>query len=223
MKSNKFNEQLNEYYDSTIPEPSNEDLNVLINKLQAVEPKAKKVNHFSTFKWVTTFVSLLLIITSVTLLAIFVPKSTPGTPEEKYYQDDDVEMVALEIDNAKNIISSQYPQYSTIFETCEVDCAFGYYTIEENVLVSIKIQLTKNDIPFTACNLQIDLTKNYENGIIESYKLNATITENENYTLYTKEVQKIHETLYYNMFEYNNYIIYLSTNFNDDEILNIFK
>ena len=219
MKTKKFNEQLNEYYNSTIPEPNKEDLDMLINKLQSVEQKPKKNKSFFTFKWITAFASILLIITSITLLAILVPKPTP----EKYYQDDDVEMVTLEIDNAKNIISSQYPQYSIIFEICEVDCAFGYYTIKDNILVSIKIQLSKNDIPFTACDLQIDLTKNYENGNMESYKLNATITEYENYTLYSKEAIDMYETFYFYLLEYNNHIVYLKTNINDDEILNIFK
>ena len=205
--------EINAYFDKDIPMPDAEECKSLQNRLR--NSTAREKSPIQLIKKLSIAFMVLLVIIPAIVLPFVLNK------EEKYYSDLDLTEVKLEYEDAKNAITTNYPNYESIFGNCTLYTAYGYYT-EKNQLISILCEFEKNDIPFTSLNLQIDLTNNYKNPNKEAYMCNANITKNANYTLYEREVEETTISTFYKLLVFKNYSVYLSMNIEDTDILNIF-
>lgn len=205
--------EINAYFDKDIPMPNAEECKSLQNRLR--NSTAREKSPIQLIKKLSiAFMVLLVIIPAIVLPFVL-------NREEKYYKDYDLTEIELQYDDAKNVITTKYESYESIFDICVLNGSYGYYS-NKNELISIIYFFEKNDIPFTSLNLQIDFTNNYENPDKETYMYNANITKNANYTLYEREVEETGASTFYRLFVYKNYSVYLSMNIEDTDILNIF-
>lgn len=205
--------EINAYFDKDIPMPNAEECKSLQNRLR--NSTAREKSPIQLIKKLSiAFMVLLVIIPAIVLPFVL-------NREEKYYKDYDLTEIELQYDDAKNVITTKYESYESIFDICVLNGSYGYYS-NKNELISIIYFFEKNDIPFTSLNLQIDLTNNYENPNKGMYMYNANIVKKENYTLYEKVVEETGASTFYRLFVYKNYSVYLSMNIEDTDILNIF-
>lgn len=214
MKNDKdLKNEINAYFDKDIPMPDAEECKSLQNRLR--NSTAREKSPVQLIKKLSIAFMVLLVIIPAIVLPFVLNK------EEKYYKDYDLTEIELQYDDAKNVITTKYESYESIFDICVLNGSYGYYS-NKNELISIIYFFEKNDIPFTSLNLQIDLTNNYENPNKGMYMYNANIVKKENYTLYEKVVEETGASTFYRLFVYKNYSVYLSMNIEDTDILNIF-
>ena len=205
--------EINAYFDKDIPMPDAEECKSLQNRLR--NSTAREKSPIQLIKKLSIAFMVLLVIIPAIVLPFVLNK------EEKYYKDYELTKIELQYDDAKNVITTKYESYESIFDICVLNISYGYYS-NKNELISVLYNFEKNDIPFTTICLQIDLTNNYENPDKGMYMYNANIVKNENYTLYEKVVEETGTSTFYRLLVYKNYSVYLSMNIEDTDILNIF-
>lgn len=214
MKNDKdLKNEINAYFDKDIPMPDAEECKSLQNRLR--NSTAREKSPVQLIKKLSIAFMVLLVIIPAIVLPFVLNK------EEKYYKDYELTKIELQYDDAKNVITTKYQNYESIFDICVLNSSYGYYS-NKNELISVLYNFGKNDIPFTTICLQIDLTNNYKNPDKEAYMYNANITKNANYTLYEREVEETTISTFYKLLVFKNYSVYLSMNIEDTDILNIF-
>lgn len=213
MNKEKFLHAVNEYYDAKIPEPDENELNILKDKLR--QQKNYKSNRKLPLKniFIGAVSCLLIVLISIFL---FLPK------KEKYFLESDLEMVELNQTDAVNLLAEHFNEYKHIFDICELNSAFSYNSTNNNEPITIKYRLTKNDIPYTSIYLQIDLEKYFINNNTNLYKLDAEISNYSNFTLYEKTINEVNNENYMKFLDFGNYRIFLNLNIDDSEIFDIF-
>lgn len=209
-----------EYFDQNIPEPKQENIDKLIERMRNMPPKTEQKTQKKPFaKWKFALVTCLvfvLMVPAIVLPIVLRPE------EEKYYTSSDVTRVDLTNDFVTNYIDQNYSQYNFIFDDTTIDFVYGYYTDDNNKLVDIKLNLIKQDVPFTEIYFEIVVNKHFTINNKNRYTHEAEITTNANYTLYEKTIENVGSATYLKYFEYSNHEVYLEMNLEDLEFFNNF-
>lgn len=213
MKDNNINKQINEYFNETTPEPDKKTLQMLILKMRENKNKSQK------FQWKKFAVAIcaVLLITPCILLPILLKDK-----KENFYTSNNTVKTKLSYQYTINYFNTNLPKYLFLFEECNLNYSYGFFAEETNNLLSVSLEFDKKDIPFTNLKIEFVVNKNYSIENKSVYIENATITQNNNYTLYEKEVVNFNNSLYYKCFVYENFEIYLIMDFNDIEIFEKF-
>lgn len=147
MNDEVLNKSIKNYFEEEIPEPDNTELEKLKCQLRTQKAKNPKLQTFK--KFALAMVVLLILIPSIALPIVLKKDNI------RFYKDDELTKVELQYNDAKNILSNNYPEYTEVFEICDLDSSYGYYS-DDNKLISIDFLFIKTDLPFITLTLQID-------------------------------------------------------------------
>ena len=211
--SSTLDKCVKDYFDNEIPEPDENDVEKLKQNLRISKAKNKKILGFK--KFAIAMIVVLILIPSIALPMIL------REDDRIYYRDDDLERVIMEKNDAKDVIFDNYSIYQGIFDLCNLNNAYGYYS-KDNKLISIQYYLERNEMPFTSLTLQIDLTNYYLNPNKDIYKLNSDKTEYKKYVVYEKVINEIDTTTVMKLIIFKSYSVYLNLSLEDSDIINMF-
>ena len=138
----------------------------------------------------------------------------------EFYAETDLPKNVIEITEAESFIDENYPQYSFIFDDYEITLCEGYYKNNNLQLFSLSAQHKENNSIILTFNLV--QSRNLIFSENKDYTSNATITPNENYTFYYKEINNINTSQVYMLLDYSQYDLYIQFNIKDQTLIDRF-
>lgn len=212
----ELEEQINSYFkDEEIPQLSKQEINRLENK---VAENKKNHSHISFIRLCSLIACMLIILITP---AIVLPLTLK--PHLRYYGDYELERVELEQSYIEDVISSEFSKYNFIFDDCDMQSMYGYFTPDKNKkLLALDISFIKNSIPYTKCDFCLVIENNFKYSHHGEYIKNSEVIIKDEYTLYKKVVENILDTDIIALFEYDNYSLYLTLNRKDNNFFEKF-
>lgn len=227
MNDKELETIVHNYFDNEVPEPNQQILDELKIKMhQRTTSSTKRFNKKFSLALVSCMI-VLLIIPAVTLPFVWnaLSPSTPSSPttpsveEEIYYSDSSLTMVDLTPEELNSILVGDFSRYATLLEGYTINLSRGYYG-EDNTLVYLNLDLTKNIIPFTKAQLNIVFVKNYEHEYGNYFKNIHEYTQYEKCKLYETIYKLGYRNNYYKFVEFEDYRVYLLLDKQDSSIIN---
>jgi len=227
VKDKDLETMIHAYFENEVPEPNQQLLDDLKTKMH--ERKTLTTKRFNK-KFRLALASCMLILLIIPAIAIPIVwnnnnSSTPPSPftppvkEEIYYSDSTLSMVDLTPDELNSIFVGEFSKYSTFLEDYTINTERGYYG-EDNVLVYIKLEITKNIIPFTNVELNIVFVENYEH-LASGYFANVDeFIQYDNCKLYETTFTMGYKKGYRKLVVFENYKVYLQLDKQDSSIIN---
>jgi len=224
MDDKELEKVVNNYFDNEVPEPNQQILNELKTHMHKRTTSSTKSSYKKFRLALVTCIAIILIIPAVTLPFMwnnFFP-STPdnSTPEvEIHYSDSNLTMVDFTPETLNSILVGEFSKYATLIEGFTINFSRGYYS-EDNILVYLDIDMTKNNIPFTEAKLGIVFVENYEHEFSKYFGDVLDFIQYDNCKLYESIYDLGYKKLYYKFFEFEDYKVYLQLDKKDSSIIN---
>lgn len=214
------------YFDE-VPEPNQQILEELKIKMHKRTKSTNKKFHKKLRLALVSCMLVLLIIPAVAISIVW-NKSDPSTPtspstppvkEEIYYSDSTLTMIDLMSEELDGILIGEYSKYATLLEDYTINFIRGYYG-EDDTLVYLKVDVDKNNIPFTKAELHIVFVENYEHEYSDYFENDAEFIQHNNCKLYEVIYDADFRKIYYKYMEFEDYKVYLQLDKQDSSIIN---
>ena len=223
VKNKDLEKMIYDFYDTEVPEPNQQILDDLKTKMhqRTISSTKKPRNKFRLA--LVSCIAIILLIPAVTLPFVWnnlFPSDSNTPPEEEiYYSDSDLTMVDLTPEELNSILIGGFSKYVTLLEDYTTKTERGYYS-EDNTLVYVNLEITKNSIPFSDIKLNIVFVENYEHEYSKFFKNINEFTQYENCKLYETIFQTGYKNDYYKLVEFEDYKVYLQQDKQDSSIIN---
>ena len=226
MDDKELETKIYNYFDYEVPEPNQQILNELKTKMHQRTTSSPKKSYKKFRLALVSCIAVILLIPAVTLPIILnsnnpPPDSndTPPLEEEIYYSDSNLTMVDLTQEALDSILVGKFSKYATLLEDYTINMERAYYG-EDNTIVYICLEMTKNDIPFTWVELNIVFVNNYEHNHNEFFNNVSEFTQYDNCKLYEIVITNGYKKEYRKYIEFEDYKVYLRLDKQDSSIVN---
>lgn len=224
MKDKDLESSIHDYFKNETPEPNQQILNDLRNKMNEINTKPPK-KSFNKLRLVfVTCILMLLIVPAITLP--FVLHDSPQSDgdntessEEIYYSESNLTMRDCTTEMLSSVLVGKFSKYSTLLEDYTINISRGYFS-EKNVLVCLNIDMTKNNIPFTKVKLNIVFVENYVHEYVKYFDGVNDFIQYEECKVYETIYKNDFIKTYYNLLEFEDYKVYLQLDKQDSSIIN---
>lgn len=210
MNDKELEKKIYDYFDTEVPQPNPEILNNLKRKMhEKSTPSTKRFSNKFRLALVSCMI-IVLIIPAVTLPFVWdnlFPSDTPAE-EEIYYSDSTLTMSDLSTEELNTLLTGDLSVYYTLLENYTIDLARGYYG-DNDVLVYISLEATKNTIPFTQIELNLVFEENYEHEYDMCFKDIVEFKQYDDCKLYEYSKTSGYLTEYYKLIAFDDYKVYL--------------
>ena len=197
------------YFSDDFSELEPNRINKLKNKVHANKTTRKKI-------WIK-FLSIATTMCCVIVLCVVLPLTLKQKP---LYTYTDLTRIEIPVEDSRDYIDEYYPEYSFIFDDCNILVSYGQYSDDE--LCILGLSGTKKDIPFTYVEFTLIINQTIDYPEREDYIEEAEIIQESDFVLYKKLISNIQTQELYALIDYKNYDLYLKFDINDEELLNKF-
>lgn len=166
------------------------------------------------------WIKILSIATSmccIIVLCVVLPLTLKQKP---LYTYTDLTRIEMSLEDSKDYIDEYYPEYSFIFDDCNILVSYGQYADDE--LCILGLSGTKKDIPFTYVEFTLIINQTIDYPEKDTYVTGAEVVQNERYTLYKKVIQNLQNQVLCTLLDYKDYDLYLKFDIDDEDLLNKF-
>lgn len=213
-----LNDDVKKYLDQLPAEKfTDQELATIIEKSEINKQSQRKPKLVLWQKFAVVCCCLLAIVPCVLLPILLKPQR-----QEPYYGDDEVTQTDLERSFVEEYFQQNFPQYSFIFEECDINNMSGIYETKSNKLVAINLTVRKKAIPKTPLEINLILDRRYKYGQHDRYIDEAEISNKEDYVLYRRDVGTFNKTEIWALIEHQNYKLYLLFDLKDENFFEKF-
>lgn len=197
------------YFSDDFSELEPNRINKLKNKVSANKTTRKNI-------WIK-FLSIATTMCCVIVLCVVLPLTLKQKP---LYTYTDLTRIEIPVEDSRDYIDEYYPEYSFIFDDCNILVSYGQYADDE--LCILGLSGTKKDIPFTYVEFTLIINQAIDYPEKDTYVTGAEVVQNERYTLYKKVIQNLQNQVLCTLLDYKDYDLYLKFDIDDEDLLNKF-